>query len=181
VKLGLEVDWVPERAAPLAELLAPYPWDFLLGSIHFLGELGLDMEPSLVGELGPERAWERYFDELGALARSGLVDVLAHPDLVKFFGGPVECDWSGGVASLNGVALEVSTSGRYKPHGRLYPEPDLLAAARKAGIAITLASDAHEPANVGRDVELAIDHARAAGYETVSVFDGRVARQEPLG
>jgi histidinol-phosphatase (PHP family) len=82
---------------------------------------------------------------------------------------------------LNGVALEVSTSGRYKPHGRLYPEPDLLAAARKAGIAITLASDAHEPANVGRDVELAIDHARAAGYETVSVFDGRVARQEPLG
>jgi len=181
VKLGLEVDWVPEHAAPLAELLVPYPWDFLLGSIHFLGELGLDMEPSLVGELGTERAWERYFEELGALARSGLVDVLAHPDLVKFFGGPLEWDWSGVVASLNGVALEVSTSGRYKPHGRLYPEPELLAAAGKADIAITLASDAHEPANVGRDVELAIDHARAAGYETVSVFDGRVARQEPLG
>src|SRR5262245_25994878 len=181
VKLGLEVDWVPEHAASLEELLAPYPWDFLLGSIHFLGELGLDMEPSLVGELGPERAWERYFDELGALARSGLVDVLAHPDLVKFFGDPVELDWSDVVASLNGVALEVSTSGRYKPHGRLYPEPELLAAARTAGIAITLASDAHEPANVGRDFELAIDHARAAGYETVRVFDGRIARQEPLG
>jgi len=181
VKLGLEVDWVPEHAARLAELLAPYPWDLLLGSIHFLGELGVDMEPSLVGELGLERASERYFEELGALARSGLVDVLAHPDLVKFFGDPVELDWSGVVGSLNGVALEVSTSGRYKPHGRLYPEPELLAAARGAGIAITLASDAHEPANVGRDLELAIDRARVAGYETVTVFDGRVARQEPLG
>ncbi len=181
VKLGLEVDWVRERAGRLAELLAPYPWDFLLGSIHFLGAMALDMEPSLVGELGAERAWERYFDELGALARSGLVDVLAHPDLVKFFGDRVEWDWSDLVGSLDGVALEVSTAGRYKPHGRLYPEANLLAAARGAGVGITLASDAHEPAHVGRDLELAVEHARAAGYETVTVLDGRVARQEPLG
>jgi histidinol-phosphatase (PHP family) len=180
VKLGLEVDWVPDRADRLAELLEPYPWDYLLGSIHWVGPLGLDQEPSLVGELGPERAWERYFGELAALAKSGLVDVLAHPDLVKFFGDQVEWDWDELLSSLDGVALEVSTAGRYKPHGRLYPEPDLLAAARAAGVPITLASDAHEPANVGRDLGLAVEHARAAGYATVTVFDGRVARQEPL-
>ena len=181
VKLGLEVDWIPERAERLAEILAPYPWDYLLGSIHFLDGLALDSEPSLVREVGVERASARYFDELAALARSGLVDVLAHPDLVKFFGHLAEWDWGALVASLGDVGLEVSTAGRYKPHGRLYPELGLLEQARAAGVPITLASDAHAPDDVGRDFGLALEHARAAGYETVAVFESRRRRTEPLG
>ena len=181
VKVGLEVDWAAGRIERLAEALEPYPWDFLLGSIHFLDGLALDARPSLVDALGSAAAWERYFTELGELARSDLVDVLAHPDLVKFFGGDVEWDWTSLVSSLNGVCLEVSTAGRYKPHGQLYPDSALLERGRAAGLAITLASDAHVPAAVGRDFELALAHARGAGYETVTVFEGRHARQEPLG
>ena len=181
VKLGLEVDWVPGRAKELRAVLEEYPWDFLLGSIHFVDGLGIDAEPTLVETVGAREAWRRYFEELEALAGSGLVDVLAHPDLVKFFGGPLDWDWSELVARLDGVCLEVSTAGRYKPHGRMYPEPGLLAAARARGRPITLASDAHVPANVGRDLDLALEHARAAGYDTVTVFDGRRGRQEPLG
>jgi histidinol-phosphatase (PHP family) len=181
VKLGIEVDWVPGRADRIEEILAPYPWDYMLGSIHYLDRLALDQEPSLVSELGAEAAWERYFSELGEMAASGLVDVLAHPDLVKFFGDVVEWDPGPFARSLDGVALEISTAGRYKPHGRLYPELDLLAAARAAGVPITLASDAHVPANVGRDFRLALDHAGAAGYTTVAVFESRTRREEPLG
>jgi histidinol-phosphatase (PHP family) len=48
-------------------------------------------------------------------------------------------------------------------------------------VPITLASDAHAPQNVGRDLDRAIDLARAAGYETVTIFDRRQRRQEPLG
>ena len=71
--------------------------------------------------------------------------------------------------------------GLREPHGRLYPNPAVLVAAREAGIPITTASDAHDPQDVGRDIDRAIDHAKAAGYETVTVFDQRRARQEPLG
>jgi histidinol-phosphatase (PHP family) len=181
VKLGLEVDWVPGGADRTAEILAPYPWDYLLGSIHYLDGLALDQQPSLVGELGADAAWARYFSALAELAQSGLVDVLAHPDLVKFFGDHVVWDSAQFIGSLDGVALEISTAGRYKPHGRLYPEPELLGAAHAAEVPITLASDAHVPPNVGRDFGLALDHARSAGYETVTVFDSRRHRQEPLG
>ena len=80
-----------------------------------------------------------------------------------------------------GVCLEVSTAGLHKPVGELYPDPELLALAHGSGIPITLASDAHVPANVGREFERGIAHARAAGYDTVTVFDRRAARQEPLG
>jgi histidinol-phosphatase (PHP family) len=181
VKLGVEVDYYPGREEEIRELLARHPWDFVLGSIHYLNGLGLDQEPSLVAELGPEGAYRRYFDTLGRAAKSGLFDSLAHPDLVKFFGGLIEWDAEGFVAGLNGVCLEVSTAGLRKPHERIYPEADLLSAARRAGVSITLASDAHEPTDVGRDLNLGVEHARAAGYETVTVFEGRNARQEPLG
>jgi histidinol-phosphatase (PHP family) len=181
VKLGLEVDYVPGREEKTRELLAPYPWDFVLGSIHFLDGLAIDAEPTLVGAVGPQEAYRRYFDGLAQAAGSGLFDALAHPDLVKFFGGVLDWDWDALVARLGGVCLEVSTAGMHKPHGRMYPEPELLAAARRAGLPITLASDAHEPADVGRDLPRGAEHARAAGYDTVTVFEERHPRQVPLG
>ncbi len=157
----------------------PYPWDYLIGSVHFVDGLGIDQEPSLVTTLGPEAAWARYYEWV--VDAAGHVDVLGHPDLVKFFGPELEWDWPALAASLNGACLEVSSAGLHKPHGRLYPNPALLGPPEHEGIPITTASDAHAPQDVGRDIDRAIEHAREAGYETVTVFDQRQARQEPLG
>jgi histidinol-phosphatase (PHP family) len=181
VKLGIEVDFEPARQSETAEFLRRYPWDYVIGSIHFIDGAGIDGEPSLVDLVGVERAWRRYYDVLGDAARSGLFDTLAHPDLVKMYGPEIEWNWSDVAASMNRVCIEVSSAGLHKPHGKLYPNPDLLSAAQERGVPITLASDAHTPENVGRDLDRAIEHARAAGYETVTVFDRREPRQEPLG
>jgi histidinol-phosphatase (PHP family) len=181
VKLGIEVDYEPGREDETAQALAPYPWDYVLGSIHFLDGLSIDSEPSLVESLGAEGAWTRYYETLGHAARSGLFDSLAHPDLVKFHGEEIDWDWAAVADSLDGVAIEVSSAGLHKPHGKLYPNPALLEAAQARGVPITLASDAHVPQNVGRDLDRAVEHARAAGYDTVTVFEGRASRQEPLG
>ena len=48
VKLGLEVDYFPGIERELAELLEPYPWDYLLGSVHFVDGFAVDQEPGLV-------------------------------------------------------------------------------------------------------------------------------------
>ena len=181
VKLGLEVDYQAGLEDETAELLAPYPWDYLIGSIHFLDGRSIDGEPSLVGAVGVEEAWRLYYDTLARADRSGLFETLGHPDLVKMFGPEIDWDWAGVASSVKDVCLEVSSAGLHKRHGKLYPNPDLLAAARKHDVWITLASDAHVPQNVGRDLDKAVQHARAAGYEHVTVFDQRQARQEPLG
>jgi histidinol-phosphatase (PHP family) len=181
VKLGLEVDYQPELEEETVELLAPYPWDYLIGSIHFLDGRSIDDEPSLVEAVGVEEAWRLYYEALARAARSGLFNTLGHPDLVKMFGPEIDWDWPGVASSVQDVCLEVSSAGLHKRHGKLYPNSHLLAAARERQIPITLASDAHVPQNVGRDLDRAIGHARAAGYETVTVFDQRQARQEPLG
>jgi histidinol-phosphatase (PHP family) len=181
VKLGIEVDYEPGREAEIAGALEPYPWDYVIGSIHFLDGLGIDSEPSLVASVGAARAWSRYYETLGRAAQSGLFDTLAHPDLVKMFGEEIDWDWGAVASSLDGVAIEVSSAGLHKRHGKLYPNPAFLEAAHARGVPITLASDAHTPQNVGRDLDQAVDHARAAGFETVTVFDRRETRQEPLG
>jgi histidinol-phosphatase (PHP family) len=181
VKLGLEVDYIPGREEETRELLAPYPCDYLLGSIHFVDDLGIDGPPSLIDEVGVEGAWRAYYDALGQAARSGLFDSLAHPDLVRMLGPEIDWDWDRVASELDGVCLEVSSAGLHKPHAKLYPNPELLVAAQRRGTTITLASDAHHPQDVGRDLDRAIEHARRAGYDTVTVFDRRTARQEPLG
>jgi histidinol-phosphatase (PHP family) len=181
VKLGVEADYYPGREDEIREVLSRYPWDFVLGAVHYLDGLAVDSQPRLVDAVGPEEAYRRYFDALVDAAKSGLFDALAHPDLVKFHAGLLEWDREAFVRRADGVCLEVSSAGLRKPHGRMYPEPELLTAAREAGTWITLASDAHEPDDVGRDLDRAVEHARAAGYETVTVFDGRHSRQEPLG
>jgi histidinol-phosphatase (PHP family) len=75
----------------------------------------------------------------------------------------------------------VSTAGLRKPVGELYPDREFLDVCRRHGVPITTASDAHEPTLVGEDIEQAVELARAAGYDTVSVFDRREHRQEALG
>jgi histidinol-phosphatase (PHP family) len=48
------------------------------------------------------------------------------------------------------------------------------------GVGITIASDAHVPELVGQDFDQALALAQEAGCETVTVFEGRAGRQEPL-
>jgi histidinol-phosphatase (PHP family) len=184
VKLGLEVDYVPGREDETRALLAPYPWDYLLGSVHWIDGYAIDGEPRLLDQIGVEATWSRYFETLARAAGSGLFDSLSHPDLVKIFGERAPSfdytDIADAIAE-SGVAVEVSTAGLRKPVGELYPHPELLAACRARGVPVTTGSDAHTPDLVGRDFDHARELLRCAGYETVTVFDGRCACQEPLG
>lgn len=188
VKLALEVDYVGGQQARLTELLGPYPWDFLLGSVHWLDGLAVDLAPGVWAELPVQEVWRRYVDALCELAASGAVDALAHPDLAKIFGKRPAPD---ALAELHaraaeaiaaaGVAIEISTAGLRKPVGEIYPDPAFLRVCVERGVPVTTASDAHEPALVGADFDRALALARAAGCDTVTVFEGRSARREPLG
>jgi histidinol-phosphatase (PHP family) len=187
VKLGLEVDYEPGREDDTRDLLSPYPWDFLLGSVHFIDGLGVDGHPRLVDEVGVDAAWRRYFEELAAAAASGLFDSLAHPDLAKVFGARPERaleeelhEQAVEAITATGVAVEVSTAGLRKPVGELYPHPHLLELCRAHGVPVTLGSDAHEAGLVGRDFDRAFELLRAAGYATITAFDGRRPRQVPF-
>jgi histidinol-phosphatase (PHP family) len=187
VKLGLEVDYERGREDETRRLLAGYPWDYLLGSVHFIDGLGIDGAPRLIDAIGVADAWRRYFDELAAAAESRLFDSLSHPDLVKIFGARPERsleeelhEQAAEAIAAAGVAVEVSTAGLRKPVGELYPDPHFLGLCRRRGVPVTVASDAHVPRLVGRDFDRARELLRASGYETITLFEERRPRQVPF-
>jgi histidinol-phosphatase (PHP family) len=191
VKLGLEVDWVPGREDRIAELLAGRPFDYVVGSVHFIGEGAGDHEGyDAWRSAAPDEVWSRYFRTLGEAAASGLYDILAHPDLVKVWGagrplpeGEPRSFYElalEGIAS-SGIAVEVSTAGLRKPVGEIYPAPELLELCLAAGSPVALSSDAHEPTQIGHAYDSAVRLLRALEVEWLSVFSARRRSEEPLG
>jgi histidinol-phosphatase (PHP family) len=193
LKVGIEADYVAGAEDRIADLLGARSFDYVIGSVHFVGEAAVDQDRWDVWEAegnDPDRVWERYFEQLAAAAGSGLFDVLAHPDLVKVWGagrpGP-ERDprvyWEPAVEAIAaaGVAVEVSTAGLRKPVAELYPSAGFARLCVEAGVPFTLSSDAHVPEQVGYAFDEAVGFMTGLGIERICVFSGRERTLEPLG
>jgi histidinol-phosphatase (PHP family) len=192
LRLGIEADFVPGREDRMAELLAARDWDYVVGSVHFLGQTAVDYDRYDVWTTGesPDRVWRKYFEWLGEAAMSGLFDILAHPDLVKHWGR--ERPWPErdpryyyelameGIAE-SGVAIEVSTAGLRKPVGEIYPARAFLEMVVDAGNPIALSSDAHVPDQLGYGYDRALELLDDLGVGELSVFERRERRLEPIG
>jgi histidinol-phosphatase (PHP family) len=192
LRLGIEADYVAGTEDRIANLIDPRPFDYVVGSVHFLGNRAVDHEGYDVweGEGDPDAVWRRYFETLAEAARSGLFDILAHPDLVKVWGRgrpAPERDprfhYEPAVEAIaeSGIAVEVSTAGLRKPAGEIYPSRAFAEMCLEAGAEFALSSDAHAPDQVGYGYDEALEFLRAIGVERICAFERRRRRLEPLG
>lgn len=191
LKLGIECDFVPGAEERTAALLEARQFDYVVGSVHFIGDEAVDHPGWDIweGSGDPEEVWHRYFAALAECARSGLFDILAHPDLVKVWGGsrPLPAGdlrrfYEPAVEAIaaSGIAVEVSTAGLRKPVGELYPARGFAELCVEAGAPFALSSDAHLPEQVGFGYDAAIDFLESLGVEEICVFEGRRRRLAPL-
>jgi histidinol-phosphatase (PHP family) len=192
LRLGIEADFVPGREDRMAELLAARDWDYVVGSIHFVGDGALDYDKYDVWTRAssPDKVWRTYFELLGELALSGQFDVLAHPDLVKHWGAErprpqrdprffYEVAMEG--IAESGIAVEVSTAGLRKPVGEIYPDRAFLEMVVDAGNPIALSSDAHTPDVLGHAYDRALELLEDVGVRELCVFERRERRLAPIG
>ena len=192
LKLGIEMDYVPGREDRIASLLDAHEFDYVVGSVHFLGDGAVD-DPDfdVWGRDGdPDRLWRRYFEMIAAMARTGLYDILAHPDLVKYWGHDrprpgldVRFHYEPAIEAIaeTGVAVEVSTAGWRKPVDELYPATAFAEMCVDAGAAFALSSDAHMPEDVGHQYDRAVETMRDWGVTEVAVFERRERSMQELG
>ncbi len=197
LRLGIEADYVQGAEDRMANLLEARDFDYVVGSVHFMRGGAVDMDDYSVWGSGQsvEDVWTRYFQEIGEAARSGLFDIAAHPDLVKYWGRPSPTSpqrtpegdlrryYEPAVEGIaeGGIAVEMSTAGLRKPAGELYPAQAFLEMCVDAGIPVALSSDAHRPEDVGADYERALEALDAAGVRELCVFERRQRRLEPIG
>jgi histidinol-phosphatase (PHP family) len=192
LRLGIEADFVPGAEDRMANLLQARDFDYVIGSVHFIREGAVDMDDYSVWDSGRsvEEIWRRYFETIGEAARSGLFDVVAHPDLVKMW-GPERPRPEGdlrrfyelaidGIAEA-GIAVELSTAGLRKRVAELYPAPAFLQMCLEAGAPVALSSDAHRPEDVGADYDQALELLDSLGVGELCVFEHRKRRLEPIG
>ena len=197
LRLGIEADFIAGREAQMATLLEARDWDYVVGSVHFVGEHAVDHDGYEVCDhrsRRPDELWTRYFETLGEAARSGLFDILAHPDLVKIWGArrPVpEGDLRrfyelamDGIAESQ-IAVEVSTAGLRKPVGELYPSPAFLRDVRRRRLpdrAVLRRARARRPrARLRRRARAARARRRHASSRSSSAASGAWSRSGEPG
>jgi histidinol-phosphatase (PHP family) len=190
IVIGLEVDYYEGRMDTVADLLAGYPFDVLLGSVHWVGAWRFDDidDPVSMAEWSVRQvdaSWDAYTEALEELASSGACDVLAHPDLIKAAGyvpdAPAEWwDRIAEAAVASGMAAEVSSAGWRKPVGEQYPALGLLERFVAGGVPLTTASDAHRLEHVADRADDLRDVLGAVGAGELQGYRGRAPYAVPV-
>ncbi len=181
IKLGIEADFVPGFEAKTKAILSAYPYDFVIGSVHFIDAWAFDDPEQKIKwkDKDIDRVYRDYYKLLRLSAESGLYDIMGHVDLVKKFGHRPSLDLTGEIEQTaktfkeSGVTVEINTSGLRKPVKEIYPSLSALRIYQKAGVPITFSSDAHDPKDVGKDYDQAMALAKEAGYTQYLMFKQR--------
>ncbi len=189
VKTGIEIDYIPGKIEKVTSILDEYPFDYIIGSIHFMGDWDFT-HPYYADEFNRcslDEVYEKYFSLVGEACKSGLIDIIGHVDVVKKF------DYRLGESALmpfydelakvlrdTGVCLEVNTGGLDAPVKEIYPSKELLQQCVRMEVDVVLGSDAHAPKQVGRYFPEAIEFMREAGVKKITRFSKRKRSSLPL-
>jgi histidinol-phosphatase (PHP family) len=188
IRLGIEADYITTHLEQVAAALARYRFDYVYGSVHFIGGWGIDQSRF---KFEFERrdindVYEDYFRLVMDAARTGLFDVMTHLDVVKKYGHRPTTDLTplyhelGAALAKSNVAIELNSSGLRKPVGEIYPSLEILKIMNEHRVPITFGSDAHKPSQVSQDFDRLLRHARAAGYQDYVGFARRERIPRPL-
>lgn len=192
ILVGLEVDHLPGTTEAMRSVLDDYPFDVLLGSVHWLDEWLFDAYDNEVfagrwAERDLDAVFEQYVDHVLDLAGTGLVDVLAHVDVIKVAGhraprlAEIEARLVDGLAEAQ-VVIELSSAGLRKPVADTYPGASLFDDLVAAGLRFTTASDAHTAEQVGLGFDVLADRLDDCAIGQLTTFRRRRPEPyEPLG
>ena len=173
IKLALEVDYLPGHEEWIRDLAARHPWDYFIGSVHYVSEdwdIDNPKKLSQWRDRDPFDVWSAYLERLTQAAASGLFEIIGHADLAKKFRFYPERDVMPlfrrflEAAKASGAAVELNTAGLRKDCREIYPARPVLALASELDVPITFGSDAHAPDELGADFSAAIALARSVGY-----------------
>ncbi len=181
IKMALEADFIPGFEAKTKKILDDYPYDYVIGSVHFIKNWGFDNpeEREKWNEQDVNQVYRDYFDLLRQSAQTKFFNIMGHVDLVKKFGHrptedmTKEIKKTAEVFKKCGVAVEINTSGLRKPVKEMYPSLSYLKIYCQAGVPLTFGSDAHDPKDVGKDFDKAVELAKEAGYKEYVIFEKR--------
>ncbi len=189
IRLGLEVDYFPETIETVRQSLAPYTFDYLIASVHFVDGFPVDLVSQVWEELSQvtrDEIWRGYWRYLREAAESGLCDIVAHFDLPKKFKFYPSIDLTADalatldIIAAKNMAIELNCAGWDKPVQEAYPSLFYLTEAQRRKIPLVINTDAHTSKDVIRNLDRAHKLAASAGYTELVRFERRKRIPYPL-
>ncbi len=187
LKFGIEVGFYKGIEPRLQELLSGVNLDFVIGAIHCLDHICIDSSKECAmyfNQHDVHQLIDNYYGAVEDLIESGMFDSLAHIDVYKKYGrdhyGNEIYDHSTDLMNRvfrmirdNHIALEINTAGM-RFMNEFYPAPTLMKFASEQKVKmITVGSDSHRPADLGKDIPRAAEYLKSYGFDTVCGFDKR--------
>ncbi|MCA0758121.1 histidinol-phosphatase HisJ [Paenibacillus sp. N4] len=181
IRIGLEGDYIEGCEEQIEAIVKAYPWDYVIGSVHFLGEWDITDFRQTHGWEGRDRmaVYEQYYDAVAKAAATGFYDYIGHIDVIKRFGFKPEGDVTHlenaalEAVKKNGLAIELNASGLRMPVEEMFPSRRMLEYAHKLGIPVTIGSDAHQPERLGQYLDQARAALKEVGYTQLATFNCR--------
>ncbi|MDX9902647.1 MAG: histidinol-phosphatase HisJ family protein [Bacteroidales bacterium] len=179
IRMGIELDYIPGTGKEALQIIRSFPFDYIIGSVHYLGDETVDLGPEFYIGKDIDEIYENYFNLICEAAASGLFDIIGHPDLVRIHRFRPEGDIShlyrlmAAAFRIHDVAFELNTNGRNRPLQDFYPDRRYLSLFAEQGVPVCVNSDAHFPERVGQYFDEAYELLRQAGYREMAVFRNR--------
>ncbi|ASN04328.1 histidinol phosphate phosphatase domain-containing protein [Virgibacillus necropolis] len=190
LRLGMEADYFEGGEEELQKLLEGYPFDYVIGSVHFLKGWGFD-NPQLQHRFknyNLVEIYEKHFNTIIKAAKSKLFDFLAHLDNLKVFNyRPDESQLAGIYEKVaktlaeHDVATEVNPGLYYRyPVKEMCPSPRFMEILVKHGVKFTTSSDSHFPDQIGIYNEEIQELLRSNGINNLVTFENRKRIMKPF-
>jgi histidinol-phosphatase (PHP family) len=186
IRTGLEVDYFEGKEDEIRAFLSPLPLDYVIGSVHYMGEKTVDSSPEFYKGKNFDEIFISYFDLIGKAIESELFDIIGHCDLIRIFGYKPTFDPEPFYRKLarkmkkHDVVFEVNTNGRNRPLADFYPDRRFLSIFNSENVPVCVDSDAHMPARVGQYFEEVYELLRYTGFTEMAVFENRIRKMVPF-
>ena len=177
------MDYLPGYEDWIRELAARHPWDYFIGSVHYVSDSWAIDDPQKLSEWKNRDAfevWSAYFERLTRAAETGFFEIIGHADLPKKFGHRPVARLHAALRKISECGPEEQTApSNSTPPGcgriaaKFIPSREILQLAFQKGVPITFGSDAHAPGEVGMNFAEAIQLAREVGYTEYCRFAQR--------
>lgn len=181
IRVGLEGDYIEGYEQEIERIILAYPWDYVIGSVHFLGEWDISDYRQLDQWNGrnPYDVYEQYYDAVVKAARTGFYDYIGHIDVIKRFGYKPEQsvehleNQALDAVRAAGLAIELNASGLRMPVKEMFPSRRMLEYCLQQGIPLTIGSDAHQPERLTQYLDQAVDLLKEIGFTELATFKQR--------
>ncbi len=192
IKVGLEADYIEGYEEKIQHILNQYAFDYVIGSVHFLGEWDISDFRQTAGWEGKHvlDVYRQYYDAISKACATGFYDIVGHLDVIKRFGYVPLPEETGERIALEDMALqavkqadmvmELNSSGLSKVCKEIFPSRRIVEQAIALDIPLTLGSDAHDPLKLSDHLDEARALLQELNVQQLAVFEQRQRSFVPL-